>query len=67
MSEPTLRRGVAVRDRASGRYLGVGPRWSDDPTDALVLDEAEAVEIGRRFLCEPVAIELVTVERRAVA
>ena len=50
---------VAVRDRASGRYLASGSSWSIEPEAALLLDEAEARTLLGRFACEPEAIELV--------
>ena len=59
MSERPLRAVVALRDRVSGRYLGAGTSWSDDPADALRLDAVEAAAVARRFACEPQALELV--------
>ena len=50
---------VAVRDRASGRYLVAGPGWSARPSEALLLDEQEARGTIARFSCEPDAVELV--------
>jgi hypothetical protein len=59
MSERPFRNAVALRDRASGRYLGAGTIWCDDADGALVLDELEAAAVVRRFACEPEALELV--------
>jgi hypothetical protein len=64
MSRP---RPVALHDRATNRYLVSGAEWSLDVTRALVVDEAEAVELLRRFACEPAAVELVDADERAVA
>jgi hypothetical protein len=51
---------VAVRDRASGRYLGAGATWTADADGALVLGRDEARALIGRFACEPDALELVT-------
>lgn len=59
MSERPTTNVVALRDRASGRYLALGTRWSAEPADALLLDESEARAAVRRYACEPEAIELV--------
>ena len=59
MSERLANPVVAVRDRASGRYLATGASWSADAADALLLDELEAVELLARFACEPDGMELV--------
>lgn len=53
---------VAVRDRASGRYLSVGATWSPDIGDALVLDPDDARRFVRRFACEVDAFELVAAD-----
>jgi hypothetical protein len=58
---------VTLRDRATNRYLASGAEWSADVARALVVDRAEAVELVRRFACEPSAIELVAADERAVA
>jgi len=60
-------RPVALRDRATNRYLASGAEWSPDVTRALVVEEAEALELVRRFACEPAAVELVETDHRAVA
>lgn len=70
MSERPFSVVVAVRDRASGRFLSAAAQWSDDLADALVLDAREAALWVRRFACEPQAVEVVPVpgdRRRAVA
>ena len=59
MSDRPYRPVVALRDRASGRYLGDGLQWSADAADALLLDRVEAASVVRRFACEPEALELV--------
>ena len=59
MSERPLPTVVALRDRASGRFLAVGPSWSDDPSEALLLDERAAADVVRRFACEPEGVEVV--------
>jgi hypothetical protein len=59
MSDRPYRPVVALRDRASGRYLGQGAQWSADADGALLLDEVEAAGVVRRFACEPGALELV--------
>ena len=53
---------VAVRDRASGRYLSMGMTWSPDAGDAVLLDPDEARRFVRRFACEGDAIELVAAD-----
>jgi hypothetical protein len=58
---------VALRDRATNRYLSSGAEWSPDARDALVLDRDDAVALLGRFACEPQAIELVDAAERAVA
>ena len=63
MSERPFPQIVALRDRASGRYLGAGAAWCAHAGDALRLEEAEAIDVVRRFACEPHAIELVPVDR----
>ena len=67
MSERPTLDAVVLRDAASGRYLGAGPAWFDDVSDALRLGESEAHEVRARFVCEPGAVEVVVLERRAVA
>jgi hypothetical protein len=52
-------RTVALRNSTTGRYLAVGGQWLADDADALWLDRSTAVEVRRRFSCEPAAIELV--------
>ena len=64
MSRP---RSVTLRDRATNRYLASGAEWSPDVADALVVDHGEAVELVRRFACEPSSVELVDADERAVA
>ena len=64
MSRP---RPVALRDRATNRFLASGAEWSHDPRRALVVDESEAVSLVARFACEPEAVELVDPAERAVA
>ena len=59
MSERPLDQVVALRDRGSGRYLVAGAGWSTDAASAVLLAELEAIEVVRRFSCEPHAIELV--------
>ncbi len=67
MSERPIANAVALRDCATGRYLGAGPAWFDDVSDALQLGESEAHDVRARFLCEPGAVEVVVLECRAVA
>jgi hypothetical protein len=67
MSERPFPTAVALRDRASGRYLVESAAWSDDERDALLLDPTEAERIVVRFSCEPHAIEVVPAPQRAVA
>ena len=67
MSERPIVNAVALRDVVSGRYLGAGPAWFDDESDALQLAEPDALGVRARFLCEPGAIELVVLACRAVA
>ena len=65
MTDPD--RDVAVRDRATGLFLA-GGGWVADGAGALVLARAEALELVRRFSCEPDGIELVDgAERRDLA
>lgn len=60
---------VAVRDRATGRYLALGAAWTDDAAEALHLGPDAAATVVVRFACEPAALEVVAVEDacRAVA
>ena len=58
---------VALRDRATNRYLVSGAEWSPDVRLALVVEEAVAQELVRRFACEAEAVELVDAAERAVA
>ena len=68
MSErPITTASVAVRERASGRFLATGAAWTDDERRALVIDEAEATALVRRFACERDAIELVALGERGRA
>ena len=60
MSERRIPPVVAVRDRASGRYLAAGATWTTRADAALVLEAAEAQAVIRRFACEPDGVELVT-------
>ena len=59
MSERPFPTVVALRDRASGRFLAAGPSWSEDPAEALLVDERAAADLVRRFVCEAGAVELV--------
>ena len=59
MSEHPTFTAVAVRDVASGRYLGPGATWTADGTAALVLDAPDAARLVDRHSCEPVTVELV--------
>jgi hypothetical protein len=67
MSERPFPTPVALRDRASGRYLATGATWTDDAGDAVVVDRVEAERIVVRFSCEPDAVEVVPAPQRAVA
>ena len=69
MSERPITNAVAVRDRASGRYLAAGAWWTDDEQLAVIVDAEDAKAVVRRFACESGAIELVAAGdvRRAVA
>ena len=69
MSERPITTAVALRDRASGRFLAPGAWWTDDDQLAVIVDAEEAEAVVRRFACEPDAIELVAAGdvRRAVA
>ena len=58
---------VALRDRATNRFLSSGAEWSHDATRALVVERDEAVALLQRFACEPDGVELVDVAERAVA
>ena len=69
MAEHPITTAVAMRDRATGRFLAAGAWWTDDEHLAVVVDAEEAQAVVRRFACEPGAIELVASGdvRRAVA
>lgn len=70
MSEHPFSPAVALRDRASGRFLVVGAMFTGDAEDALLLDATEASDVLRRFACEPSAVEVVGADElacRAVA
>lgn len=69
MSDRRFPTSVAIRDRASGRFLAVGAAWTSDEDGALVLGVEEAAEAVRRLACEAEALELVAAatDRLAVA
>lgn len=62
MSERSFSTAVAVRERASGRFLAAGAVWTEQQDQALVLEPREAAGIVRRFACEPDGIEVVGIE-----
>ena len=67
MPDHPLPDAVALRDRASGRFLASGGVWTTDESEALRLDEREAADVLRRFACEPHALDLVRLEDSTLA
>ena len=58
---------VALRDRATRHFLVAGAGWAAGEGHPLVLERDHAVELVRRFACEPDAVELVDVDDLAAA
>ena len=67
MTERSSPTAVAVRQRASGRFLAVGATWTADEGEALVLDLRDAASVIARFVCEPDAVDVVALDRRCLA
>jgi hypothetical protein len=65
MTEPV--RYVALRDRATGQFLVAGAGFVAGAGPALVLDWGRALDLVRRFSCEPDSLELVDVDELDLA
>ena len=67
MAEHHFPAAVALRDRASGRFLASGAAWTTDEAQALRLAEHEAADVRRRFVCERDGVDLVALEGETLA